>query len=338
MDKTIVRGILIGVLVSSSFSEESKEVTPDHFPFQAFVMAYYSTAGALITIEHVITIAEPINGSELATVYLGFQGDPYYEINTRERQGQIIRSKDIIIHSHFKNISGKYINNVAIVVLGHPVELSSSVQPIDLSTVLPSPGSFANISGWRPKEEVKLQYLSVRLHDVDTCLYLYGTALLQTQELCYEEYPSSGLNLVGNPLTINKKLIGLLTFNAMCVNTSFYCNNFHISINLFPFITWINTQIGVGANLRKLEALTEENKQLTELIHIKELQNTTLEAINKLNQKTNDIERVVEQMLLVQINDRKENKDIIASVKRTNETVHNLLQRLTSILLVPEET
>ncbi|XP_076274314.1 brachyurin-like isoform X1 [Rhynchophorus ferrugineus] len=348
MLEIILPYILIGVLSAISFSQAVIDVTPDHFPFQALVQGNLGgQAGALISKKHVITLAVDLNVSEMVTVYLGFLGHPLFEKYRNEGQGQIITSKKIIIHSRYMNISDKYINNVAIIVLSHPVQLSSSVQPIDLSSVPPLPGLHPNISGWVAGDDSRLKYNSLILHDVDTCIYLYGTEFLQTQELCYEEYPSSGLNLVGNPITINNKLIGLLTFSENCVKHQSYCSDFFLIINLFPFITWIHTQIGVGVkshdtsspnilDLQKPDDLIEENKR--QLSDIKVLQNTTLKTINKLSKKSNEMERAIEKILAAQISDRKENKDIISNIKKINETVHNLLQRLTSTTISPEET
>ncbi|XP_076259628.1 trypsin beta-like [Rhynchophorus ferrugineus] len=366
MTAIIFRIILIGVLVTSCFSGEITKVTPDHFPYQALVEANIESAsGALISTKHVITLANYINGSATVTVYLGFRNIPHYAKNLNEIQGQIIKSKEIIIHKNFVNIGGKYINNVAIVVLNRRVQLSSSVRPIDLSTEPPLPGLYANISGWKARVDNPLQYYPVRLHDIDTCIYQYGNSILQTQELCFQKFSSLSLNLVGNPLTNNNRLIGFLTYSLRCVISSTNCNADNAIINLFPYVKWIHTQIGIEVNSLDSggSSSTREHKMINKILNNDIKQSEELQRLSQLMEvkssecKTccsnmSDLQQIVQEMkenygrvkkdlgavLLVQNREEKEHNDIITDIKRMNETVHNLLQKLSVISMLPDET
>ncbi|XP_076260591.1 brachyurin-like isoform X1 [Rhynchophorus ferrugineus] len=382
MVRTMFRFILIAVLVPSYFCQDIKEVTPDHFPYQAHVKSdFWFTSGALISIKHVITQSDPVKGSRDATVYLGFHGFPQVKKYRNEPLGQIIKSERIIIHSNFANISGKYISNVAVIVLKQPVQLSSSVHPIDLSTVAPSPGTYANLSGWEAERDNKLQYHPVRLYDIDTCIYKHGPTILPNQELCFQK--AALLNVAGSPMAANKKLIGLATYNAKCMTYLKNCSR-DVMLNLFPFVLWIHTQIGIkphpikSQELQNLEALLETNKQ--QLTYIKGLQNTQMEAINrivnndlkqteelrrlnhlvetksneyktcysnishlqqsidKITENYNHLKKEIDYLLFGQDRNNKENKDIISDIKKTDQTLYKLIEKLSGILWMPEET
>ncbi|XP_076256826.1 brachyurin-like [Rhynchophorus ferrugineus] len=271
----IFRSILFAAFVANCFNQETEEVTPDLFPYQALVSGYYYCSGALITVQHVITTAHCANGTDEADVYLGFYGYPYYEDNRNEEQGQIIQSKEIIIHDNYMQISNKQFQDVAIVVLSKPAEITLYVQPIDLSTETPSLGAYAKLSGWNAREDNNLQYYPVELYDTDICIYIYGSAFLQSQLLCFQKLTTASLDLVGNPLSVNNKLVGLVTNNINCMSYITDCITDNIVINLTQFLPWIHQQIGTeinipNSNYSNIDNFKTDKPQVT---HIKELRN-----------------------------------------------------------------
>ncbi|KAF7284685.1 hypothetical protein GWI33_021698 [Rhynchophorus ferrugineus] len=273
---------LVGNPLSVNNKLETEEVTPDLFPYQALVGGYYYCSGALISVQHVITVAHCANGSEEATVYLGFYAYPYYEKNRNEEQGQIIQSKEIIIHDNYMKISNKYFQDVAIVVLSQPAEITLYVQPIDLSTEKPALGTYAKLSGWKTKEDNNLQYYPLRQYDTDICFYLYGSAFLQSQEFCYQKLTNLSLDLVGNPLSVNNKLVGLLTYNINCMSYITTCITDNIIINLSQFVPWVHEQIEIEINSHDSNS-SKTNKPT----HIKQFKNIMPDSNKRMINNTN---------------------------------------------------
>ncbi|XP_076256828.1 brachyurin-like [Rhynchophorus ferrugineus] len=280
----ILQKIIFATLVANCFNQEIEDVTPDLFPYQALVGTYYYCSGALVSIQHVITTAHCVDGSEEATVYLGFYAYPLYEKNRNEEQGQIIESKEIIIHDNYMKISSKYFQDVAIVVLSKSAKISLYVQPIDISTETPALGAYARFSGWKANEDNNLQYYPVRLYATDICIFLYGSAFLRSQELCVETLTTSSLDLVGNPLSVNNKLVGLLSHDIDCMSYVTNCLTNTIIINVSQFFTWISEQIGNeisshNSNSSNIDKFKADKPQLT---HIKELRNLLPDSANRI--------------------------------------------------------
>ncbi|KAF7273464.1 hypothetical protein GWI33_013828 [Rhynchophorus ferrugineus] len=98
----------------------------------------------------------------------------------------------------------------------------------------------------------------------------------------------------------------------------------------------MNNDLKQTEELRRLSHLleTKSNEYKTCYSNISHLQ----QSIDKITENYNHIKKEIDYLLFGQDRNNKENKDIISDIKKTDQTVYKLIEKLSGILWMPEET
>ncbi|XP_017069639.2 trypsin alpha-like [Drosophila eugracilis] len=141
--------------------------------------------------------------------------------------GTLSKVATLILHEeyHSKNL----LNDIAIMRLSQPLELSHKVQTIPLAERYPVPGTIAFTSGsgealdedGTPIGPIKLQGTFLRIQPLHTCTNLFFT---RRDLICAG---SSGQTACigdsGGPLIVDQKLVGVTSFQG-CIDPTLFAN------------------------------------------------------------------------------------------------------------------
>ena len=80
-------------------------------------------------------------------------------------------------------------NDVAVLHLQQPVTFDVNIQPVDLASDVPAPGSVADLTGWGRTSPVSglswiLQHTQVYIVSQEECRERYGASLITDQMIC----------------------------------------------------------------------------------------------------------------------------------------------------------
>lgn len=182
--------------------------------------------------------------SKNVSVYLGYRGHPFFSRN--EASSKIYYSNNINIHEDYEYLGdGKYLNNIALIQISTPVTPSSTIRPGELitkdeATLLA--GTFLNITGWFSYIDTNLKVAVVKLRSQDACEFLFGRQFLKNQEMCINWNCTNPLDYVGNPVSLNSKIIGYQVKTPPCLCTS-DCTQGDVFLSFIPFLDWISEQM-----------------------------------------------------------------------------------------------
>ncbi|XP_030764565.1 uncharacterized protein LOC115888845 [Sitophilus oryzae] len=293
------------------FAEDCVETKPQFFPYHAIVKGDVTCNGALISENYVVTLGSCVKGSSEAIVYLGFRKHPYNDRSQEDSAGKFYVTRNITVHEDFIKIGNKqFINNVAVLKLPEPVKLSSEIYPIELIPKEESLGILghnANVSGWWSSDQTNVKYCPVQLQSQDTCFHYYGSSFVKDQEFCLKWSVKKRLNLMGNPTTIEGKLLGFQTHTPKCVKAHPTCTGSNVIVNLLPFLNWIYRTTDV----KEPEYITRQNRLEIERLsrNVDQLQSRALDSLSVLyneisihSNRLNDLEKQIKTIILVEKN------------------------------------
>lgn len=256
---------------------ESRDTSPEEFPFIVGLYASGGCSGILITDNFVITAASCVSGATSASVYLGYQR--FHIFHYPEESTQIIFTTSIIIHEEFKENNKHYLNNIALVKLSTPARPSNKIQLAKLISRQEAQmleGKFVNLTGWFWGKDTNMKTATVELTNPDTCRNLFGSEILSSEEFCMKWPTQTRLDNVGNAVTVGNKVIGFLSKRYECVSANSMCGVHDTIVNLSPYIQWLADKMNkpiesftnivpVDSNVtqRKIDDLSDAINELT---------------------------------------------------------------------------
>lgn len=112
-------------------------------------------------------------------------GSPYFENNGPN--GTLMYLDNITVHPNFNNNTVD--NDVAVLHLQQRLTFDVNIQPVDLASEVPAPGSVADLTGWGRTSPVSglswiLQHTQVYIVSQAECRERYGQTLITDQMIC----------------------------------------------------------------------------------------------------------------------------------------------------------
>lgn len=275
------------------------DATPQDFPFLGVIRARKVCGALLVAENYVVAPATCVYRVISATIYLGFQGYPYYKSHHSETHTQIVSSSQIIVHEDFGK-PGKenhYINNVAIVKLSSPAKLSDKIQPgkfISRQEAQMLEGKLVSITGWLLSKDTNMKTTTVVLRNQDTCRYLFGSQFLSGQEICVRWPIKTRLNLLGNAVTLGKKIIGFQSLTPECIRSTSNCTSNDVVFNLMPYLNWLALKMD-----KPIEVLTNIASEESKNGNVNQTTDDTFDAIISITKEKSDntqLEKKVENL------------------------------------------
>lgn len=189
-------------------------------PYQVSIQTrgkFHYCGGSLIAPDIVLTAAHCVDDDpkpRRVIIYLGS--------SDRVEGGISIPAADIIYHEKYN--PRRIFNDIALIRLSQSVEFSNKIQPIELATSDPEPGTTVLVSGWgdrvdgdtRPAPRL-LQGVYISTISLQDCRYAYGYFALQDTNLCaYTQDKDSCQGDSGGPLAADGIQVGVVSWGAGC--------------------------------------------------------------------------------------------------------------------------
>ncbi|XP_066249371.1 uncharacterized protein [Euwallacea similis] len=276
------------------------DTSPKEHPYVVTLKGLEYCSGILISAHHVLAPASCVCDVPKVAVLLGFEKYPYFAENRLDPNGQIIVSTEIILHEdYYKMQPHRHLNNMAIVKLPHPANLTDNVQPaklLDPEDSFQLDGNTVKIVGWKLTTNTKLKETEARLRNQDTCANMFGQQFFRNQESCVRWFQKGHLNLLGNPVTFKGKVIGFQTATPNCKWPTLDCSQNDFVLNIAPYIDWINAHVygHVISKIRsnELEAAAQYAHLLSVIENLKKEQ---LGDKASINEELNDLKLSIQK-------------------------------------------
>ncbi|KAL5278550.1 hypothetical protein ACFFRR_003282 [Megaselia abdita] len=211
----IPRGIFDGGKIVNGFDLDIKDA-----PYQVSIQTrwgFHYCGGSLIAPDIVLTAAHCVDDNpKPSSVYI------YLGSSDRASGGIKIAASNIIYHEKYNERPIR--NDVALIRLSKSVELSDKIQPIELASSDPEPGTTVLVSGWGDRLEGderpaprQLQGVYVSTISLKECRKAYGMLAVQNTNVCaYTEDKDSCQGDSGGPLAADGILVGVVSWGAGC--------------------------------------------------------------------------------------------------------------------------
>lgn len=79
----------------------------------------------------------------------------------------------------------------------------------------------------------------VKFRNQDACEFLFGRQFLKSQEMCLKSNSADPLDFLGDPVSLNNKIIGYQTTLPSCEPT-YNCTQEYVFLSFIPFLDWIS--------------------------------------------------------------------------------------------------
>ncbi|CAG9769817.1 unnamed protein product [Ceutorhynchus assimilis] len=219
------------------------------FPYHAMVKGIFRCNGILISEDYVLTLASCINGSAQVTVYFDYRKNPMYSTSIGDPTMKVYVAQNIKIHQDFlrtDNNGNRYLNNIALIKLPQLIHERTAklATKVEIEMALDE-NADANLTGWKASANTDLLVAAVRLSSQDTCRFLFGNEMFLNQEICIKMSHDSYPNWIGNSLSVNGKVIGLLTIKPECAVAVNKCSRTAVVLSIAPFLRWISQHTNI---------------------------------------------------------------------------------------------
>ncbi|KAL5278549.1 hypothetical protein ACFFRR_003281 [Megaselia abdita] len=189
-------------------------------PYQVSIQTYWEyhfCGGSLIAPDIILTAAHCVEDNPLPSKISLYMGS-----SDRTEGGQRRTAINIIYHEKYDK--DELFNDVALIRVERPFDLSDKIQTIPLASSDPAPGSTALASGWgdlfhnyyKPAP-IHLQGVYLSIISLEDCRDAYGYYALQDENICtYTEDKDTCQGDSGGPLAVNGTLVGVVSWGAGC--------------------------------------------------------------------------------------------------------------------------
>ncbi|KAL7287423.1 hypothetical protein TKK_0018533 [Trichogramma kaykai] len=196
--------------------------------------------GSLVSRQHVVTAAHCVERKSspqaIANMRI-YTGTSRSDSSTG--QSHMVRS--VAVHPGYRGAANTYLNDIAVVTLAEPVELTEMQAPIKLPSRDAQNGARAVITGWGYNQyssqvtPMQLQRASMRLISSYHCEKSMPFAISSTQVCAFN---SNGVGVCsgdsGGPLVSNGELVGVASYVIQCAR-----GHPDVYTNVYPYVGFI---------------------------------------------------------------------------------------------------
>lgn len=236
-------GVALGVAVActppASAVVGGSDATASTAPYQASVVVQgwfgssHACGGALVGEKSVVTAAHCVNGHTPDQIKVKYGGLD---------RTHLAVTQDVVKISQHEGFNGALANDVAVLELSSPIEMTDRVKTIELASSTPAPGAELTVTGWgrtRPDANslpTGLKVLRERLATPESCRTSgRGIRLARAEEGGPVEGPAPALNTRtmlcgapvatgeslctgdgGGPAVVDGVLVGIASWNSGC--------------------------------------------------------------------------------------------------------------------------
>ncbi|XP_034101554.2 trypsin alpha-3-like [Drosophila albomicans] len=192
------------------------ETTPWQVSLQSYAMHF--CGGAIYSSNIIVTAAHCVDHKDPRTISVRVG------TNAHNIGGSIVNVSAKYVHEKYSD--PEVLNDVALLLLSSPLEMSDSVKAIPLAKSEPNDGAAVLVSGWGRTETeytpLNLKSVSVNIVGRDKCAEVYGITCITKATICAA---SPGKDACqgdsGGPLVHNGKLVGIVSWGNGCAEPNY---------------------------------------------------------------------------------------------------------------------
>lgn len=211
------KGILEGGKIINGFDLDITDA-----PYQVSIAnsnVFHFCGGSLISPDTVLTAAHCVYNIQYYNVYIQLGSS-----NLASGVGMPISN---VAYHHEYNPSTNH-NDIALIRMRGSVDLSDKIQPIELASNDPAPGTTALLSGWGIQAESntqpprKLQGVYLSITSLKECRQAYGDHVIQNTNVCtYFEGKGACKGDSGGALVADGKIVGVASWGNGCAREGY---------------------------------------------------------------------------------------------------------------------